>query len=145
MKTIILAALLVAASAAQAQVYKCTEGGKIVYSQIPCQAHDTPMDLKVHQPSEADRIRAEASALQDRIGVVRMDLEREQAKREDRAADREKQASADAMKKKCDGYKSELQKLEGRKDSWATAAYRKQDYDRIAEIKNRQFSECFGQ
>ncbi|WP_168735253.1 DUF4124 domain-containing protein [Pseudothauera rhizosphaerae] len=43
---IILAAALLATSAAQAQVYKCVEGGKTVITDRPCYADSAPTAVK---------------------------------------------------------------------------------------------------
>lgn len=46
MKRMLLAALAVAALPAHAQVFKCQEGGKTVFSDRPCHAEAQPLKLK---------------------------------------------------------------------------------------------------
>lgn len=143
MKRAVAIAVLLVASSAQAQVYKCTEGGKTVYSQTPCAGGDQPMDLKVHQPTEADRLRAAAQSLRDQAFNARIDGERAAAERRSRIAADALQAEKDAKAKRCADYKAEIARLERTKDEWISPALRRQDHDRIRELKNAHFSECF--
>mgnify|MGYP001352893322 CR=1 FL=1 len=50
MKAVIILSLLALALPAQAQVYKCTEGGKTVYSQMPCGKEEKVLDIKRSVP-----------------------------------------------------------------------------------------------
>lgn len=50
MKAAALAVVLIVALPAQAQVYKCQDGGSTVYSQVPCGAAAQALDIKRHTP-----------------------------------------------------------------------------------------------
>lgn len=143
MKAVIILSLLALALPAQAQVYKCTEGGKTVYSQMPCAADAKPVELKVHQPTEADRLRAEAQSLREQAVNARNDGERMAAERRSRAAAEARQAEKDAKARKCAEYQEEIKRREGTKDKWASGALRQQDHDRIRELNDKHFTECF--
>ena len=135
--------LIAAAMPAHAQVYKCTEGGKTVYSQTPCAENAKPMDLKVHQPTDAERLRAKAQSRRERAFNAQVDRERAEGEARNREAADEIQAGKDAKAKKCADYKSELARLEGTKDKWISPALRQRDHDRVSELKSALFSECF--
>lgn len=135
--------LIAAAVPAHAQVYKCTEGGKTVYSQTPCAENATPMDLKVHQPTDAERLRAKAQSRRERAFNAQVDRERADGEARNREAADEIQAGKDAKAKKCADYKSELARLESTKDKWISPALRQRDHDRVQALKSALFSECF--
>lgn len=83
----IAAGALLAVSAAQAQVYKCTEDGKVVFSDRPCVVDDKPIDIKPaagNDPATARHLRDE----QERRRFAEMDAKREgeRVQREEEAA-----------------------------------------------------------
>lgn len=144
MKIVMLAIIAAAVSSpVAAEVYKCQEGGKTVYSQMPCASDAKPMDLKVDRPSDADRLRAKAQSRRERAFNAEVDRERAEGEARNREAADEIQAGKDAKAKKCADYKSELARLEGTKDKWISPALRQRDHDRVSELKSALFSECF--
>ena len=144
MKIVMLAIIAAAVSSpAAAEVYKCQEGGKTVYSQMPCASDAKPMDLKVDRPSDADRLRAKAQSRRERAFNAEVDRERAEGEARNREAADEIQAGKDAKAKKCADYEAEVARLEGTKDKWVSPALRQQDHDRIRELKSALFSECF--
>ena len=128
---------------AHAQVYKCTEGGKTVYSQTPCASDAQPLDLKVHQPTEADRLRAEAAHLINQAANARTDGENAAARRRANAAADARQASADEKARKCAQYERDIKRLNGTKDKWFTPVFRHQDREQVKDLEAKHFSECF--
>jgi len=143
MKRAIIVIAFALALPAHAQVYKCAEDGKTVYSQTPCASEAKPMDLKVHQPTEEDRLRAQAQALRDQAFNAGVDGERAAAERRSRAAADARQAEKDAKARKCADYEAEIARLQGTKDKWISPALRQKDYDRIGKLESAHFSECF--
>ncbi len=144
MKIVMLAIIAAAVSSpVAAEVYKCQEGGKTVYSQMPCASDAKPMDLKVDRPSDADRLRAKAQSRRERAFNAEVDRERAEGEARNREAADEIQAGKDAKAKKCADYEAEVARLEGTKDKWVSPALRQQDHDRIRELKSALFSECF--
>lgn len=126
-----------------AQVYKCTEGGKTVYSQTPCATDAQPLDLKVHQPTEADRLRAEAAHLLNKAANARADGENAAARRRANAVAGARQAAEDEKARKCAQYESDIKRLNGIKDKWLTPAFRHQDSEQARDLEAKHFSECF--
>lgn len=126
-----------------AQVYKCNEGGKVVYSQMPCEEKGERIKLHVHQPTEAERLRAEAQSLREQAFNARVDGEKRAAERRSRGAAEQIQANKDAKAEKCAGYEAEIRQRESTQDKWISPGLRQQDHDRVRELKNRHFSECF--
>lgn len=53
----VLLAALIAPAAVQAEIYKCTEGGKTVFSDRPCDVAAAPMQIRL-QAGEVDPARA---------------------------------------------------------------------------------------
>lgn len=142
-RAMIALALMAATLPAQGQVYKCQEGGKTVYSQIPCATAGAQIDLKVHQPSRADRLRAEAQSLREQAFNARVDGEKRAAERRSRDAAEQIQARKDAKAEKCAGYEAEIKRRESTQDKWNSPALRQRDHDRVRELNDKHFSECF--
>lgn len=69
MKPVLLIATLAAAIPAQAQVYKCVEGGKTAYSQVPCSPDAKIINAQpatgAADPVSADRLRLETARIND--------------------------------------------------------------------------------
>lgn len=63
---------------AHAQVYKCQEGGKTVFSDTPCRADAVPMDVKpaTGDYDPVDGMRAQSRTLNDQAELMRIDNER---------------------------------------------------------------------
>lgn len=142
-RVIVTAALFAAMLPAKAQVYKCLEGGKTVYSEIPCAKEGQQIDLHVHQPSRADQLRAQAQSRREKAFNSRVDAENDAARLRSRAISDEVQAQKDAKAAKCSGYESEIKRREATQDKWISPALRQQDRDRVRELKDKHFSECF--
>lgn len=85
-KTLIVAALLAATLPARAQVYKCVEGGKIGFSDVPCSGSAKGERVRIHDAAPTAR---DAAAAQDRLNRYREISERERA-----AVDTEREAEA---------------------------------------------------
>lgn len=83
----VLSALL-ALSPAQAQVYKCTEGGKTVFSDRPCSADDAPLQVRpaAGQFDPAAGKAAEARAARDQAELQRIELQRQAARASEASA-----------------------------------------------------------
>ncbi|ANQ83676.1 hypothetical protein dqs_0600 [Azoarcus olearius] len=101
------------------------------------------MDLKVHQPTDEDRQRAVEQTTRQRAINVENDTERLAAERRTRAISDQVQAEKDAKRRRCEGYQTEMKRLESTKDQWISPALRQRDYDRMKELKDKHFSECF--
>ena len=99
----LIAALLVALPiATQAQVYKCTEGGKTVFSDRPCAADDVPVQVRpatgAFDPAAARA--AEERAARDLADLQRIELQRQTARqREAEAAAARRQGEQDSCAK----------------------------------------------
>lgn len=84
---VILAAIAAIALPAQAQVFKCQEGGKTVFSDRPCHANAAPLPVTPavgHDPStryrmEAERDRVRAEAYQKELAEKRAEFARQRA------------------------------------------------------------------
>lgn len=142
MQRLALAALLAATLPAHAQVYKCPGPNGVTYQAQPCAGAGGKVDLQVHQPTEADRLRAQARSLREKAFNLQSDAERLAAERRARAHGEEVQAEKDRKAAQCQDYDAEIKRLESTKDRWISPALRQQDYDRIDELKDRRFSEC---
>lgn len=145
MKAVLLLALALSAPA-HAQVYKCTVNGTTAYQDAPCPRHAAQqgIDATPAAPGSPEaRRQAEARARRDALRSEIVDLERDA----NRAYSRYEQGTKDRQNRseqaKCDGYKRELANLETVADKWSSAALRQVDRNRIDELKNRLFSECF--
>lgn len=74
MRLFVLAMALLMPTLASSQVFKCTEKGVVTYSERPC-AHDAKaVDIKVYQPTPAERMAAIERAQTDREDAAVADL-----------------------------------------------------------------------
>lgn len=143
LKNLILAAALGAAAAPSvAQVYKCPGPGGVTYQAQPCEGGGGKVDLKVHQPTEAERRRAEAQKRKNQAFNAEVEGEQAAARRRAQSYTQDVQDRKDAKAAACKGYDEEIARLEGTKDKWVSPALREQDYRRIEELKRTRFSEC---
>lgn len=103
MKTLIAFAVAALISPAQAQqVFKCSEGGKTVFSDRPCGETAREIDVRPprggYDPGAAARIRAQTQGATSRFAAE--DRERARAREaEARRVDSERQAKADKCRK----------------------------------------------
>lgn len=65
-----LLAALIAPAVAQAEIYKCTQGGKTIFSDRPCAADAAPMQIRL-QAGEADPVRAAEAVEEVRNADIR--------------------------------------------------------------------------
>lgn len=99
---------------AQAQVYKCVEGGKTVYSQEPCGHRATVIDSTPATGSYDARAHAQRRAQNARImGLQAADEAERDAKRA--ATDRQRDAERSAQQRRCD----ELRRNKQSSEYWA--------------------------
>lgn len=75
--SVVLVIGLLVVGSVQAQVYKCSSGGAVTYSERPCDSTAKPMDLKVYTPTPAERIAAIERAQTDREDAQVVDLQRQ--------------------------------------------------------------------
>ncbi len=142
--TALLITLLSITGAAQAQVYKCMQNGRPVFSERPCGKDATEVRLRNTDVTDEQRQHAEASARRQR--AVRNDIEYresvDQLERE-RAAGLA-QAERKAKEDKCARY---LRQAENAKNEASTYRYHQGLIDdakrRQKEANDRHFSECY--
>lgn len=110
--TMIAVALsLLCSAAAQAQVYKCVEGGRTVYSQEPCSHRAEVIDATPATGGYDARAHAQRRAQNARImGLQAVDEAERDAKR--RATDRQRDAERSAQQRRCDELRSKKQDAE---------------------------------
>ena len=111
MRGLFLVALIGASVSAQAQVYKCVEGGRTVYAQEPCGRRAevidaTPAtggyDAAAHAQRRAQNARIQ---LQQGIDDIWLDTNR-------KIADRQRSAEQKAKERRCDELRSRKQDAE---------------------------------
>lgn len=127
---------------AAAQVYKCPGPGGVTYQAQPCEGGGGQVDLRVHQPTEAERRRAEAQKRKNQAFNAEVEGEQAAARRRAQSYAQGVQDRKEAKAAACKGYDDEIARLEGTKDKWVSPALREQDYRRIEELKRTRFSEC---
>lgn len=127
---------------AMAQVFKCKGPNGVSYQAQPCADGGGALDLKVHQPTEAERLRAEAQKLKNQAFNARVEGEQAAARRRAQSYAKGVQDRKDARATACKGYDEEINRLDETKDKWMSPALREQDYRRIEELKRKRFSEC---
>lgn len=137
-----------AAEPASAQVFKCKgQGGKIEYQNTPCAGDSTQynVDLMNDAPSQEDALRAQQRALSNKYKAGALDAERERNRRNAMAAQEQRYAEKEAKDRRCANYQERSKALDDRSDSWYTKRYRDQDRAEAESLRDRHFSECFGQ
>lgn len=136
------AALLPAAS--YAQVFKCNEGGKVVYQATPCESVGGKVDIITARPTADDRKSAVERAQKDQRELRRIESERE-LNRDLAGLDRARKDREDAAKRaRCERYAEEASMKEARSSTWYTQHYRDRDRNDAQALRDKHFSECFG-
>ena len=108
---VMVALSLLCSGAAQAQVFKCVEGGKTVYSQDPCShratvINSTPATGRYDAAAHAQREAQNARIMrQQAVDDIRLDADR-------KIADREREAERSAKKRRCDDLRRDKQDAE---------------------------------
>ena len=93
---ILLAAGLLAASAAHAQVYKCVEGGETVFADRPCAAGDVPLEVRPAMGNDRENVRTqrEAQSRQQQADAAKQEQQRRAEAAEHRRIQREAEFQA---------------------------------------------------
>lgn len=105
----ILIACIVCQSTAAGAIYKCHEGGRVIYADRPCPGAGAELPVRAAPPpdpeTQARMVRARDMALEiDRLRA-------EQVVREERDAERARRAAL-ALRKRCDKLRLQRQWLE---------------------------------
>lgn len=89
MKVLVIAAMIAVTSTAQAQVYRCTVDGKVLFSDLPCPSGAEAKTVRIFDggPSAAD-----AAAALDRVLRMREQAELERAQKDEQARARSEEA-----------------------------------------------------
>lgn len=109
-----MAALLVAALPAQAQVYKCQDGGKTVFSDRPCSADARAVDVR---PARGE-FDAKAAAELDRQRAQRIRIDAATQKYRDMAEERRERAQARASSPAAPDRCAELRRKHAEAKRW---------------------------
>lgn len=142
-KLIIVSASALIASSANAEIYKCTQGGKTIYSERPCGADAKTVQT---QGDITEEQRAQARAIARSEQRMRGDIEyQEQMDRIEREkSGRAYARAAKAKQDKCAGYE---RKATQAGNEASTYRYHQGLIDdanrRKKENEDRHFSECY--
>jgi hypothetical protein len=107
-----LAALLAAALPAHAQVYKCVEGARTVYSQIPCPADASSTTIRRTAPSAPAPGTAKSGGPQTAAAQEPAFRKRQQEAQKAQKKDDEKTAQAREKEDHCNSARSQLAQYE---------------------------------
>ncbi|CAI07130.1 hypothetical protein ebD42 [Aromatoleum aromaticum EbN1] len=97
----LLAVLAASILPVQAQVYKCPEGGRVVFSDRPCHADAAPLDVKPASGdyNYLDDMQAQNRTLNKKIELMKIEGEREENRRAGMIeSERRKKAESDRCK-----------------------------------------------
>lgn len=112
---------------ASAQVFKCTVGGVTTYSEIPCGEKPKVVDLKVYQPTAAERIMAAERAETDREDARVVDLERRRYMNAARTVDSTNRLIRETRRQNnCDWFRQQEREMAFRRDTQVNAVQREQ-------------------
>lgn len=132
MRTMIVAVALAAALPVHAQVYKCQEGGKTVFSDIPCATNARQIDARpatgAYNPEEGERARLNTEASSARLAAeeARRMAAREAALAEleaSRASEQDQCASIRAKKQDAEHWAREFRHPDNIRREQAKADY----------------------
>jgi len=138
MKRAIIVIAFALALPAHAQVYKCAEGGKTIYSQTPCAANAKPIELKVHHPSEEDLQRARRQA------AINAEAQAIRNEYQQRADERREMARARAASEpdECDRMLQEHAEAKRLAGEYQHPANIRREQERAKKIASNSFFRC---
>lgn len=126
---------------AHAQVFKCQEGGKTVFSDRPCGASAAAVDVKPAsgEYNAVDGMRARSRALDGEEELLRMDAERA---RNRSAATIDSEISRKAGSERC----AQVRKEKAKAQYWAKEFKHpdniKREQEKVKELTSREFFDC---
>lgn len=141
MRTASIILALALSGAAHAQVFKCEQDGRTVYSQDPCgnraKVIDTTPAAGAYDPDAAARRRVENSR------IIRQQSAEERQRDRDRAlAQRQRAASEAAERRKCDEIRRSKQRAEHWSQEFKSAANVRREQDKAKQAESELWWEC---
>lgn len=137
----ILASIAAITLPVQAQIFKCQEGGKTVFSDKPCHADSAPVNVKPAsgEYNEGDGSRARSRALDEQAELMRIDNER--------AANRRSAVIMSESRRKSESERCyQIRKDKAEALHWASQfrhpANIQREQEKAKHLEQREFFEC---
>ena len=141
MRHTLIVAALIFSTATHAQVFKCQEGGKTVFSDKPCHADSAPVNVKPAsgEYNEGDGSRARSRALDEQVELMRIDAER--------AANRRSAVIMSEARRKSESERCyQIRKDKAEALHWASQfrhpANIQREQEKAKHLEQREFFEC---
>lgn len=140
-RVIVFVATMLVVASAQAQVFKCQEGGKTVFSDRPCGANASAVDVKpaTGEYNALDGMRARSRALDGEEELLRLDAERA---RQRSAAAIDSEMSRKSGSERC----AQVRKEKAKAQYWAKEFKHpdniKREQEKVKELTSREFFDC---
>lgn len=141
MRTLTIIMFTLLAMPATAQVFKCNVGGKVVFSDIPCEAgakeHDVRPATGDYNAADAKRRRAETRRAE---AIVNTAESERQLNRDLAAIDHDSKKRAE--QRRCDNMRRERERQEKLSKEFVYRKNIDRAEQRVKELESREFFEC---
>jgi len=143
MKILTYVLLMSFSATAMAQVYKCDEGGRSIYQQLPCSEKGRSVDLKAGQPDASTVLDAQHRASKEQAEAAEREAERSRNQRQGDYDRQQRQSAKEAASLRCANLLRDADKAEKEVEYWFSTKYRQRYIDEAKALRDLHFTECF--